>query len=208
MPYRHIYVLVEGDDDERFVRAVVEPLLSERYDAVEVVQYAQKPRRFLRGVLGSIGKMGADYLYLADRDEFPCVSAKKASIVEGLELLDPSRVFVAVTVIEGWYLAGITEEHCRRLGLLVRRHTDSVTEGWFTDHFPHRFASRIDLLVEMLKCFDLDTATAKNRSFKYLIERLFPEWLRRRVVPEDEMARRAGVQNGRGEANRGECRRL
>ena len=43
MPYRQLYVWVEGGDDELFFNRVVRPLLASRYNLIEVVPFAQRP---------------------------------------------------------------------------------------------------------------------------------------------------------------------
>lgn len=44
MEYKVLYLFVEGPDDERFFRSVIEPLIGERFDFVKYILYAQQSK--------------------------------------------------------------------------------------------------------------------------------------------------------------------
>jgi len=42
MPDKLLYILLEGDDDERFFKKIVKPLLQRRYSTIKCWKYSQK----------------------------------------------------------------------------------------------------------------------------------------------------------------------
>jgi hypothetical protein len=115
--------------------------------------------------------MGADYLYLADINAAPCVSARKERIQGKLPNLDPARIAMVVAEIESWYLAGIDQSSSERLGVPPCRTTDSVTKEQFDHMIPSRFRKRTEFMVEILRFFSTETAKQKNRSYRHFLEK-------------------------------------
>jgi hypothetical protein len=76
MPYTRLFLLVEGDDDPRFVERVVIPKLGSCYDFVQAWKYAQRKAEKVNAFLRSINSMGADYLFLGDLNAHPCFPRK------------------------------------------------------------------------------------------------------------------------------------
>jgi len=172
MEYRWLFILVEGGDDERFFNRVLKPMFERKYNWVQVVQYRGMKREKVDRFLGSIKSMKADYIYVVDIDEAPCVTAKKQEVKSRLKNIDEDRIVVVVKEIESWYLAGLTDEAARKLR--IRRSfkaTDDVTKELFNHLIPRRFSSRIDFMQEILERFSIEMAVSRNRSFKYLVEK-------------------------------------
>lgn len=176
MPFTQLFVLVEGPDDERFVKAILEPRLISHYDWVRYYQFSKKPKRTVKNLLSSLGRMdSADYLYFRDINRAPCVSARKDKVDrEYGPLIDRNRIIIVVAEIESWYLAGLDDVACRKLRLDTFARTDDVPKERFNDLKPREFESRIDFMIEVLKRFSADTARLKNRSFDYLMRRITP----------------------------------
>jgi hypothetical protein len=57
MAYRQLFLFVEGDDDARFLQAVIVPLLRERYDNIKIVGYAKLRKEKLEGFVRSARSM-------------------------------------------------------------------------------------------------------------------------------------------------------
>ena len=166
--YKRLYFLHEGNDDLRFLREVVFPVFEERGYHVTPYAYSQKRRKSIKNLLRSVNSMGADYIYLADINAHPCITAKKSSVGEELEpLVDMSRVVVVVREIESWYLAGLDASGAGEIGVQSPHNTDSVTKEDFGRLQPARFESRIEFMTEVLVRFKKETAKSKNRSFLY-----------------------------------------
>jgi hypothetical protein len=165
MAYQALYLLVEGDDDERFARTVISPRLRKRYDWVGMFQYAQKKPEKISSYLRNIKAMGAEYFLLADINACVCFPEKRQILLKKSRELEGPRVIIVVKEIEGWYLAGLPANN--QWGIQVPSDTTSVTKEQFDAAMPKPFDSRIAYMVEILKLFDINTAAGRNSSFQY-----------------------------------------
>lgn len=172
MAYRRLFLLVEGNDDERFVATIVKPKLHVQYDHVRTWQYAGRKQEKIEGFLKSIHAIGAEYIVFADLDASPCPAARKDQLANRFAGLSADRVFVVVKEIESWYLAGISERAGKALGIGRVGPTDGLTKEEFDRQIPRRFDSRIDFMLEMLKCFDLAMAGTQNKSFSHFLKKV------------------------------------
>jgi hypothetical protein len=185
MRFQRLFLLCEGDDDERFLEAVCVPLLRQPYDSVTFYQHAQKAKKEVRNFLRSIRQMGADSLYFRDLDrgpaadqpfdEGPTLADRKDRIRERYDEIERERIVLVVQMIEGWYAAGVGSEAAQALGVSEKASTDDLVKVQFEAWIPERFGgSRIDFMQELLKHFDRNTARAKNESFDYFCTTFLP----------------------------------
>jgi hypothetical protein len=172
--YRRVDVLLEGRDDRRFFDAVIRPILQKRYDDVRTWEYAGKSIERRISYLCSIQAMGnADYLFWSDLDTAPCITQRKRCLVNSHKgMINASRTIIVMREIESWYLAGMDDRVCRKLGVRVLRRTDRVTKEQFASLMPRRFNSVVEFMTDILRCFRIETAKRKNRSFCYLMDKL------------------------------------
>ena len=82
MPYRQVWVLVEGADDERFFEHILEPLLRNRYDHAAKWPYASVPDRKIKAFIKSISAVNADYWLLGDINSSPCITSKRSTLTD------------------------------------------------------------------------------------------------------------------------------
>lgn len=169
MPYKKLYLLVEGDDDERFAERVIMPRLRARYDHIQVWTYAQKKSEKVNSFLRTIQAMGAEYYLLSDIDANACLGKKRAALLQEFPALRGRQAVILVKEIESWYMAGLTDRNPLRLR--VPRTTCTLTKEQFNDAMPKRFDSRVDYMSEVLKHFDARTAARRNDSFRYFMRR-------------------------------------
>ncbi len=168
MPYQCLYIWVEGRYDDLFFDRVVRPLLEGRYDWVQVVQYAEEEPEWRRSYIRNIqSRQDASYIYVTDLNAAPCVTAKKDDVRGGMRQLEDARVLVVVPEIEAWYLAGLNAEHSARLGIGELVATDQITKEEFTRLRPRGFNFDLAFMLEILDCFSVEAARAKNASFDY-----------------------------------------
>lgn len=170
MPYKTLWLLIEGDDDERFVQRIVKPLFERKYNSVMLWKYAEEPDKRINNFLRSIKVMDSDYFYLRDINRAPCVTAKK-EIIQDEYNFDNKKIIVVIKEIESWYLAGLDDKVSKKLGASSCAATDNITKEQFNDLIPKKFDSRIDFMLEILKSFSIEMAKQKNKSFKYFIEK-------------------------------------
>lgn len=167
-----LYVLCEGDDDERFFSRVVQPCLSYAGHEVKYFQYAECPHEDVRNILHSIEYMAAngidaDYLFLRDFDRASCKTSRLDEIdrkYDGLVARD--RTFLVVQMIESWYVAGLENQHSVPMLDDAPSQTDDLLKRDFENMMADD-ADRLDVLQEIFKHFDVDRARYKNTSFEY-----------------------------------------
>ncbi len=171
MAFKQLFILIEGDDDERFFRHIITPILQERYTYVQFYQYAQRSASVIGSFIRSIQAMKADYIIAGDIDEIPCITQKKETLKnEKLKKADIQNNHIAIIIkeIESWYMAGLDEKALHKLGISYKKDdTNNLTKEVF-DSFVHgKYKSRINLMQEILRLFQIDTAQKRNRSFEY-----------------------------------------
>lgn len=172
MPFRRLFIWVEGDDDQRIFEMLKTNLFVGRYDEINIIQYARRNETWVNRFLDSITSMEeAAYLFVCDIDDVRCITTKKAQIKKKFQRLDEDRILVVVKEIESWYVAGVAAEECAKLGLKYVPYTNSTTKEEFNQLIPKRFPSRIDFMIELLKCFSIEVAKPRNNSFGYFIQK-------------------------------------
>lgn len=182
MSERRLFILVEGNDDERFFTSIIIPLLSPRYRAVRLIKYAcmrsNRVCRFIR----SIHRAGDELLLVTDIDKAPGVAAKKHIIMERFGVIQQGEIMVIIQEIESWYLAGLELEDAQRLGVRPLHSTDQVTKEIFNTSIPPQYTSRIAYMIEILSRFSISSACRKNRSFHHFMNRYYLDC---GVTPDD-----------------------
>ncbi len=171
MAYRRLFILVEGPDDERFTARVIRPLLEQKHESVEVLMYAGWTSRKLDSFLRNLTRAGWTYLYLADMNASPCVTAKKTGLQRKLNNLEEDKIIVVIREIEAWFLAGLSDADAKELCITAFQTTDAITKEDFNRLIPEKFSSRIDFMLEILKSFSSEVARQKNQSFRYFVEK-------------------------------------
>lgn len=167
-----LYVLCEGDDDERFFDRVVQPRLSYSEQEVRYFQYAQYPYEDVRNLLHSIRDMrgsgiDAEYFFLRDFDRAPCKESRFEEIDRNYDdLVSRDQTFLVVQMIESWYVAGLENQHPVSMLDDAPPQTDKLVKQDL-ENMMAEDADRFDVLQEILKHFDLDRARYKNNSFEY-----------------------------------------
>lgn len=172
MPYTQLWILVEGNDDERFIEHI-KPELETQYDCVNVWKYAQVTDKKTAEFLRTISTMeSAECIYLTDINSAPCITSKRDNIKSKYgDRIELDRIVVSVREIESWYLAGVDGQDCKELGIKPFNRTDDITKEKFNNMMPERFNSRIDYMREILKRFSVKAAAEKNGSFDYFLRK-------------------------------------
>ena len=168
-----IYILVEGNDDERFVEWVLKPILNTRYDYIRYYQYAQRPKRRIEQFIQSIVSRKAVFLCLTDIDMYPCITARKESVKEmKIGTVSNDEIVVVIMEIEGWYLAGLNDACCSRLKIATYDTTDNIQKEQCEQLLSvSKLGNTINCKIEILKNYDIATAKIKNQSFNYFFNK-------------------------------------
>ena len=170
MKYKELYIFVEGNDDERFFRIILVPMLEKYYNIIRLWKYTGKPYKKVNDLLRSLKKMSCDYIMLADINHEPCISLKKQKILKKYNKIEENKVIVVTKEVESWYLAGLSDTKLQEWRISPFQTTDNINKEKFKGLIPKKY-SKIDFMVELLKHYCPKTAIKKNRSFKYFIEK-------------------------------------
>ena len=113
--------------------------------------------------------MKADYIYVTDINEAPCITFKKEDIMQKIGI-GKDKIVVVVREIEGWYLAGLHAEDSKRLGIEEINDTNDITKEDFNKLIPKKIKSRLVFMKKILRTYDTEIAKEKNKSFKYFLD--------------------------------------
>ena len=163
-----LYIFVEGDRDEDFFERIVKPRLVDRYNKIIIIKYAQKRIEYINSYIRSILSMNANYIFIADIDNSPCKTAKKEELKKRFPNLEKDKIIIVVKEIESWYLAGLDEKACKKLGIRCFDNTDSITKEDFKHIYSNSIHSKrpeIDFYLNIIKNYNINIAKRKNRTF-------------------------------------------
>lgn len=153
-----LYVFVEGSDDERFFRYYFSK------KNVKIIQYANMPHKDFANLVQTISHTkNADYIIVADADG-ASINEKKDKVTEKRPTCDTSKVFISQYEIESWYIAGLNISDSAKYKVKYISCTDSISKEKFKTLIPKGYTS-VSFKVEILKCFDLESAKSRNTSF-------------------------------------------
>lgn len=198
MSYKELFIWVEGDNDVEFFKEVSKIILQEKFNVTEELgtpnklllqkgekviyitfqTYRNTPKEKVKHFLRNIGSYrDAFYIFVGDKNDKPCVTAKKEEIkkIYGAE---EDRILVVAREIEGWYLGGLKDEIAKEWGINdLPSDTEGVTKEGFRNlcSLSKYKCSGIHFRKEILKHFSLESAKHKNRSFRYFMERFVPK---------------------------------
>lgn len=176
--YNRLYIWVEGRDDQRLFDRVVKPRFERKYGRgqVHIRQYGRMKSATFTAFLKDIKAKNDDYIFVADNDKLRCIPGRKEEIQKERESIDDKdRIMLVIRKIEGWYLAGLSDDTCKKFGLLPFGTTDKIGKGKFKEYWYAKFDSRLDFIQEVLKSFDIETAKQKNTSFRYFFRKFVCE---------------------------------
>ena len=167
-----LFVFLEGPDDARFIGRIIYPIAVQKYKWVGNYEYARKKPRQVCGCLTNLLNIDADYIFLADKNQSPCISHRIPKVIERFPAVKQGHIVIVVAEIEAWYIAGLTNQSASELGIQLPPRTEHVTKEEFDLLRPRVYDSRIDFMIEILKLYSIDVARQRNRSFDYMMQKL------------------------------------
>lgn len=172
MNYKLLFILIEGNDDERFFESIIKVKFEKKDNFVVLWKYAQKRHKKIDNFLKSIKAMKASYIYVRDIHDTSNIKAKKEKIQNKFRNINKDKIIVVVKEIESWYLAGLDNANSKKLRVCSLTNTNTITKEHFDNLIPKKFASsRIIFMLEILNHFSTKTARKKNRSFNYFVNK-------------------------------------
>ncbi len=174
--HNRLHIWIEGKDDKEFFEKVVKPRFEREYGRgrVHIRQYREVEDEKVVNSIEGFKARNDDFICVADINKAPCVSGRKQEKQrEEFKNVGDSKIVIVIKEIEGWYLAGLDSEACKKLGITELKNTDEVTKGKFDSLWRRnkRYNFRLDFRSELLKFFDIETAKKKNESFRYFAEK-------------------------------------
>lgn len=173
--YTKLYIYVEGNDEENFFNNIIGPDIS-NYDKIEIRKHRNIRKEMVKQLIAKhrsqTNEFVSDYIFLYDQGSSRCVIEKKDNIMGVYNFLERNKTIIVGKEIEGWYLAGINKENCRKLGIKYMESTDHINKEAFSNMKPRKFDSLIDFKRELLKLYDIQLAMKRNNSFKFFLKRL------------------------------------
>ena len=172
---KSLAVLIEGGRDEKFVNSIVEPILvgKNKYDELSTYKYARRPKAEIIKYISTVTFLGEDVLCLTDFDNAPCISGRKQKLkLDHVGDLEDSKIIVVIKEIESWYMAGLSDRCCRRMGIRTVKRTDTMNKEQFHAEISRsKYQRRINCVLEMLRNFEVSVALRKNKSFHYFYDK-------------------------------------
>lgn len=163
-----LFVFIEGNDDTRFFGRILTPLFQSKYRIIKLLRYSQQKHKKIVKFITSAKKIG-DCIYVHDLNNSPCITARKEEIAKEFPQLTKNEIAVVVKEIEGWYLAGLSENDNNNLGInQVFSNTDSITRHMFKRLVP-KGKSRIQFMQQILNSYRVQIAKGKNRSLDHFL---------------------------------------
>jgi hypothetical protein len=145
-------------------------LLTKKYGRVKTVQYAQDPPKTTKKLLRSIRAMGDDYILVKDINDAPCITERKKKVVHKYQT-DPHKVMVVVKEIECWYMCGLNDKCCKKLGVATRIGNTNLMRKEHFDKIKPKNMSRIEFMQQILETYDIEAARQRNKSLCYFLEK-------------------------------------
>ena len=162
-----LFFLLEGPDDERFFKSVLEEKFLQKYSDITLYDYAGSPKKTLKNLMKTLNNANKEYIILSDFDNATCVTDKKNKLFDSNPYFNKSHMVISKSEIESWYLAGLDRAASQSLSIIYRPNTETVSKEDFNKYMSNKFSSRIDFMTEILKNFNFDVAMKQNPSFKY-----------------------------------------
>lgn len=173
MIYTRLNLIVEGDDDERLVKAII-PANNLGYMDVFIWKYRQasseKTNLYLKTIKST---SGWNYLFFSDLDDNPCILGKKTKVCAEFSELDADHIVVVAKEIESWYAAGINNVSSKKPRVSILRDTNRLCKEEFAKLCPPK-QRLIEYKLDIMANFSIETAKNRNRSFKYLMDKKIP----------------------------------
>ena len=170
-----LFLIIEGENDERFFKNVFQPILKEKYNTISYYQYCQEKKSNFEKFLNYLKIKDIDYYIFGDINNCTCITMKKNCILKRTNnKAEINNIFIIIKEIESWYIAGIENEDLKIIGINKNiRNTDDLTLEKLYEIIPEKYKSKMILFFRViLKRYDIKTAIQKNTSFRYVYNKI------------------------------------
>ncbi len=173
--YRELYIFVEGFSDKMFFESIFKNYFIQEkgFNNIIIREYSQKKSDIKKLIETYIKRKSIDYILICDFDSHGDVSLSQTERISRVNsdfgnVLDISKIFVVVEMIEAWYLAGINETFTTQKKLPYQYNTEIFDRTKLKPK--NKSVIRTELYSELLENFSKELAMTRNISFSLFVE--------------------------------------
>ena len=165
------YFFVEGFYDELFFKAITESIFEDLH--FRIIQYSMKRNEKVDNYILSLGAQHIPFLFIADEDpdHFNSRASRINELTRRYPHLSEENIVLVAPEIEGWYIAGLTREKARSLGIKNILDPDSCSKEKFVSILPKK-TDGILIRSEILENYDVVLAMSNSASFKEFVNKV------------------------------------
>jgi hypothetical protein len=161
--------LIEGGEDERFVREIISTEIS---NEVDLYKYEQKTPTEVNKFIQVYTDTHHHHYYLTDldagQDDCYCCGDREEFERSRFQL-ESFEVLVVADEIESWYLAGVPNSIVQKRDVDLPDDFEEADKDVFDNIFTDSdFTSKERFKIEILQRYDYDLARERNDSFAYV----------------------------------------
>lgn len=160
------YIFVEGFDDNNFVSEIIKDK-----DDIQIIQYAEKKKEKIEGMIATFDKMNDDYIFLADLDE-KREAIRRKEIMKKFKNINCEKIYFSIQEIESWYIAAISDNNKNKYKVKnkILLNTENITKEKFENIFRNRRVTTLEIKLDILSELNLKKAKSRNNSLKLFLE--------------------------------------
>lgn len=167
--------LVEGNREIDFVINILRKEFTQlgKYSVVEAYKYKNVKKDENIKYINIMLSIGWDILCFADINSSRCVRTRKSKLIrEDTGVVPKNRIVVIRKEIESWYLAGLDEHCCRKLGIVNLGMTDTINKDKCHQLIAKsKYRPREACMQEILKNFNMISGKEKNKTFSHFCQK-------------------------------------
>lgn len=171
MPFNNsVFIFYEGKMDKSLFERKIKKEFNKMKKIVHLQPYCEQDKKEVNKFIKTYKNSsdGRNYLLIADCDR----KSRKRKIKELMEKypdLDEGRIVLVVQMIEGWYLAGLTENNaislCIDLYQFKRYDPNSIKKEEFCSLEPkNEYENKRAFYIAVANKFDLNIGITRNKS--------------------------------------------
>lgn len=160
------YIFVEGFDDNNFVSEIIKDK-----EDIKIIQYAEKKKEKIEGMISTFDKMNDDYIFLADLDE-KREEIRRKEIMKKFKNINCEKIYFSIQEIESWYIAAISDNNKNKYKVKnkILLNTENITKEKFENIFRNRRETTLEIKLDILSELNLKKAKSRNNSLKLFLE--------------------------------------
>lgn len=163
------FILIEGDEDERFFKKIIEPILKKKYFNIVYYQYSHETNLNFQNMIKTCIKNHFDHYLFGDINTCSIICERKEQLyIKSDHNIDFTKTIIIIKEIESWYLAGLSDKDLNDFNIKEEiNNTDDMTKEKFINLKPINLPSAILFMQIILNKYNINIAIKKNKSFNF-----------------------------------------